>query len=588
MRRIAQSKQPVNVTELKQVLMRLYVYVKPDIILLSFAVILCFIPTLVSVITTRLYGIIIDDIIILNHLERLLPACLGLCVLFLVSAVANYNQQRLMLKASQQTTLRLRDDLFKSLQSLPISYFDSHPSGDIMSRLTNDVDTISNTLSQNVTGLLSGSTTLILMSMAMFMLSPTLLLIGMCCAPLMFFTSRQLVKRAQPYFVRQQEQLGAMNGYIEEMISGHTIVTLYGEQEKVIESFGEHNRALMKSTMISNWLSSWMRPMMSAINNLTYLILAVAGGFLMLRGVDLTVGVVFTFILYMKNFMRPIDEIMQIFNTLQLAVAGSTRVFSIMDEETEPEDEPLTLDEFQGNVTFLDVGFEYKEGEPILTKTSFQAKKGEVVAIVGPTGAGKTTIMNLLTKFYEIKEGTILLDDKPIQAINRHALREQVTIVLQDTFLFTDTISANIKYGCMSANQTDIIKAAQKACAHDFIMTLPNGYDTRLDSRAAALSQGQRQLLGIARAILSNAKILILDEATSAVDTQTEDLIQQAMSELMRDKTTFVVAHRLSTIKEADQVLVLKKGTIIERGTHETLLKQNGFYSDLYHSQFQT
>lgn len=372
------------------------------------------------------------------------------------------------------------------------------------------------------------------------------------------------------------------------MVSGQKVVLLFSEEEKVKLEFSEINERLTKSAIFAQGVSSFMGPINNFINNISYLIISVVGGYLILKGSEITVGIVFSFLLYMRNFTRPINEIMNLFNTIQSALAGAERVFEVIDEEKENDKvDSIDIGNIEGHVELKDVTFSYTNGKEILKNVSLEAKKGEVIAIVGPTGAGKTTIVNLLTKFYNIDSGKILIDGKNIDEITRESLRKMVAMVLQDTYLFSETVSENIRYGRLEASDEEVIEAAKMADAHHFIKQLPQGYDTVLADNGGNLSQGQRQLLAIARAILSNASILILDEATSSIDTRTEVLIQNAMLKLMEGKTTFVIAHRLSTIKNADKILALKDGEIIESGTHDELLAKEGFYANLYNSQFK-
>ena len=372
------------------------------------------------------------------------------------------------------------------------------------------------------------------------------------------------------------------------MVSGQKVVLLFSEEEKVKLEFSEINERLTKSAIFAQGVSSFMGPINNFINNISYLIISVVGGYLILKGSEITVGIVFSFLLYMRKFTRPINEIMNLFNTIQSALAGAERVFEVIDEEKENDKvDSIDIGNIEGHVELKDVTFSYTNGKEILKNVSLEAKKGEVIAIVGPTGAGKTTIVNLLTKFYNIDSGKILIDGKNIDEITRESLRKMVAMVLQDTYLFSETVSENIRYGRLEASDEEVIEAAKMADAHHFIKQLPQGYDTVLADNGGNLSQGQRQLLAIARAILSNASILILDEATSSIDTRTEVLIQNAMLKLMEGKTTFVIAHRLSTIKNADKILALKDGEIIESGTHDELLAKEGFYANLYNSQFK-
>ncbi|MTM43065.1 ATP-binding cassette domain-containing protein, partial [Turicibacter sanguinis] len=540
------------------------------------------------VLATRLYGDIIDDYIIPGDLSGLQRICLMLGGMYVISVLATYIQNLIMLTLSQKTTAKIRRHLFSSLQKLPLRFFDTHSSGDLMSRLTNDVDNINMTLSQSITQLFSGIIMILGMLVAMILLSPALTIVGLLTTPLMFLVSRFLVKKTQPFFVKQQQDLGELNGYVEEMVSGQKAVFLFSQEEFAEENFATINRKLTKSAVMAQALSGFMGPVNNFINNITFLIVAVFGGIFILSGMNMTVGIVFTFILYMRNFTRPINEILNLANTIQSALAGAERVFDIMDEAPEEDlADAKDVENLDGDVILNRVKFSYDTGKTILKDASIHARRGETVAIVGPTGAGKTTIINLLTKFYDIESGEILIDGENINGMTRKSLRQSISMVLQDTYLFSETVRENIRYGRLSANDDEVIHAAKMANAHQFIMQLPDGYDTILADNGSNLSQGQRQLLAIARAILAQSSILILDEATSSIDTKTEVEIQKAMLHLMEGKTTFVIAHRLSTIRNADQILVLNQGEIIERGNHDTLLAANGFYANLYNSQFR-
>ena len=581
-------KKAEKIKDIKGTMKRLLGYLIEKKFNIFIVFVLCFITTLISILGTRLNGYTIDNFIETGDMNGLGFICIVLVLMYLVNIFSTYYQNMVMLKIAQRVSATMRKDLFTALQKLPLKYFDSNSSGDLMSRLTNDVDNINTTLSQSVTQLFSGIINIIGMFIAMILLSPILTLIGMITIPLTFMTTKTLAKKTQRFFVKQQRELGILNGYIEEMLSGQKVVLLFSEEEKVKLEFSEINERLTKSAIFAQGVSSFMGPINNFINNISYLIISVVGGYLILKGSEITVGIVFSFLLYMRNFTRPINEIMNLFNTIQSALAGAERVFEVIDEEKENDKvDSIDIGNIEGHVELKDVTFSYTNGKEILKNVSLEAKKGEVIAIVGPTGAGKTTIVNLLTKFYNIDSGKILIDGKNIDEITRESLRKMVAMVLQDTYLFSETVSENIRYGRLEASDEEVIEAAKMADAHHFIKQLPQGYDTVLADNGGNLSQGQRQLLAIARAILSNASILILDEATSSIDTRTEVLIQNAMLKLMEGKTTFVIAHRLSTIKNADKILALKDGEIIESGTHDELLAKEGFYANLYNSQFK-
>ena len=572
----------------KTTIKRLLGYMSHKIYALIIVCILCVISTIINVLATNYYGSIIDDYIVPHDLAGLKWICLFIAGIYFISVLATYLQNLIMVKLSQETTAEIRRHLFTNMQKLPLRFFDTHSSGDLMSRLTNDVDNINMTLSQSITQMFSGVVTIIGMLIAMMILSPALTVVALLTTPVMFLTSRFLVKKTQPFFVKQQQDLGDLNGYIEEIVSGQKAVLLFSQEETVENEFGKINQRLTKSSIMAQALSGVMGPLNNFINNMTFLIVAVVGGILALKTTSLSVGNIFVFILYMRSFTRPINEILNIFNTVQSALAGAERVYEIMDEVPEMDPEGAhDVSELDGDVVLDHVKFSYDKGKTILKDACIHAKKGETVAIVVPTGAGKTTIINLLTKFYDIDSGDILIDGENLNQLTRSSLRRNISMVLQDTYLFSETVRENIRYGRLNASDEDVVSAAKTANAHGFIMQLPEGYDTVLSDNGSNLSQGQRQLLAIARAVLSNASILILDEATSSIDTRTEVQIQKAMLRLMEGKTTFVIAHRLSTIKNADQILVLNQGEIIEQGTHEALLARDGFYANLYNSQFR-
>lgn len=582
---------PVKAKDAKGTMKRLLKYMSEQLGRIILISILCAITAVISILTNRFAGVAIDDYIAVGDMAGLGKLCLLLIGIFVVNVVCNYLQNTKMIMVSQQTSFKLRKDLFDALSRLPLKYFDSHSSGDIMSRLTNDVDNISNTLSQSITQLFSGIINVVGTLVAMLMLSPVLTLISLITIPVMLVVTRMIARVSRKFYREQQKNLGDLNGYIEESVSGQKVIKLFSREEINQHDFAQINERLRSSGTKAEIIAGVMGPFMNMINNVTYLVVAVAGGYLVINSVSgaLTVGVVFSFLLYMKNFARPLSEIANLFNTIQSALAGAERVFQVMDEAPEQDAaDAKDVEDIEGNIEIDDVTFSYVPGKPVLKHATITAKKGEQVAIVGPTGAGKTTIISLLTRFYDKDSGEILIDGKPIESITRNSLRRTIGMVLQDTYLFSESVRENIRYGRLDATDEEVERAARMANAHSFIIHLPQGYDTVLADNAGNISQGQRQLIAIARAILADPCLLILDEATSSIDTRTELKIQDAMLKLMEGRTSFIIAHRLSTIRNADKILVINAGEVVEQGTHDELLAKNGFYANLYNIQFKT
>lgn len=582
-------REKVKLKNAKGTLKRLVSYMKSYKLNILATFILSAIVSIISILTTRLNGIAIDECIAFFDLTSLGKLCILILSMHLLSALSTYFIHSNMIKVSQNTSATLRRDLFAVLQKLPLKYFDNTSSGDIMSRLTNDVDNINQTLSQSVAQLLSGVINIVGTLIAMLILSPSLTLVSLVTVPVMLIVTRSIMRFTSKYFRKQQKELGEINGYVEEMVSGQKAVILFRQEEYVKKHFSGINKRLRLSGQVAQSLSGVMGPVMNLINNITYLIVAVVGGYMILSGSDITTGIIFSFLLYTKNFSRPINEIANLLNTMQSALAGAERVFEVIDEAQETDSEnAISLNAPEGNISLKDVTFSYISGKPVLKNATFDASPGQTIAIVGPTGAGKTTIISLLSRFYDIDSGTITIDGKNIYDLTRDSLRSSIGMVLQDTYLFSESVMDNIKYGRPSATDEEVVDAAKKAGAHSFISQLENGYETILADNGQDLSQGQRQLLAIARAMLAKPPVLILDEATSSIDTRTELKIQQALTTLMEGRTNFVIAHRLSTIRNADIILVIDKGEIVERGSHDELIAKDGFYANLYNSQFRS
>lgn len=513
---------------------------------------------------------------------------LTLLLSYLVDAGITLFQGFAMASSSQRIVKGMRNKLFFKLQKLPVAFFNTSSHGDIMSRLSNDIDNVSSTISQATIQLMSGIITVIGSFFMMLILSPLLTLASLITVPLVFLLTRNIAKKTGKLFKGQQAELGKLNGHIEETISGIHIVKAFSHERKTVEEFDRINEALCEVGLKAQIFSGFLMPIMNVINNIGFAAVAGVGGVLAVNSV-ITVGVIASFLSYSRQFVRPLNNIASIFNTLQSAVAGAERVFDILDQEDERADveNAKELDAPKGHVQFDNVYFGYRKDVNILKNINFEAKPGESIALVGPTGAGKTTIVNLLTRFYDITGGNIYLDDVDIRNYTRDSLRNCFGIVLQDTYLFTGTIKENIKYGNLNASDMEIENAAKMANAHEFIKRLPNGYDTVLSESGSNLSQGQRQLLAISRAILTNPSILILDEATSSVDTRTELKIQEAMLKLMNGRTSFIIAHRLSTIRDANKIMVIDDGQIMEMGNHEELISKKGKYYNMYFNQFK-
>lgn len=512
---------------------------------------------------------------------------LWLLGLYVISAVFSFCQGWIMSGVTQRMSYRFRREIIAKINRMPMAYFESRTTGDVLSRITNDVDTMGQSMNQSITTLITSVTSLIGALVMMLSISPLMTLIALVILPVSALLIRLVVGRSQKYFVQQQASLGTINGTIEETYSGHTVVKAFNREEKVLDEFGETNELLYESAWKSQFLSGLMQPIMNFVSNLGYVAVAVVGSLLAIAG-TITVGDIQAFIQYVRNFTQPITQVAQVTNMLQSMSAAAERVFEFL---AEPEEEQTVADPvspvgIQGEVTFDHVRFGYTPEMVVIHDFSAEVASGQTVAIVGPTGAGKTTMVKLLMRFYDVDSGSIRIDGHDIRAFNRGDLRSLFGMVLQDTWLFKGTILENIRYGRLDATDEEVIAAAKAARVHHFIQTLPGGYQMELDEDATNISQGQKQLLTIARAILADNRLLILDEATSSVDTSTEARIQKAMNTLMKGRTSFVIAHRLSTIREADLILVMRDGDIVEQGTYEALLAADGFYATLYNAQF--
>nr|WP_246294463.1 ABC transporter ATP-binding protein [Paenibacillus planticolens] len=585
--------------DFKGTLRRLFSYMKPFRVSIFFVIGAAILSTVFSIIspklmgnaTTKLYegsmaklkgvaGAKID-------FDALLQIVLILAALYVFSAVLTFIQQRIMVGVTQKIVFNLRKDISEKLTRVPLSFFDTRSHGDTMSRATNDVDTISSTMQQSLTQLITSVVTLLGIIIMMLTISPLLTLATIITLPLSIWGTKIIASRSQKYFKGQQQTLGELNGHVEEMYTGHTIVKAFGRENKSIEKFNEINNGLYHSGWKAQFISGMIFPLMSFIGNIGYVLVSVIGGIMVTNG-SIKIGDILAFIQYSGQFGMPITQVANIANIIQSTIAAAERIFELLDEPEEVLEEAAgkALSNVRGIVQFKDVAFSYKADTPLIDHMNIEVKPGQTVAIVGPTGAGKTTIVNLLMRFYELQSGTISIDGVDSRKMSRSDLRGLFGMVLQDTWLFNGTIRDNIAYGREGASDEDIVNAARAAYADHFIRTLPDGYETVLNEEASNLSHGQKQLLTIARAILADPAILILDEATSSVDTRTEVSIQRAMNNLMENRTSFVIAHRLSTIRDADLILVMNHGTVIEQGTHEQLLSQQGFYADLYNSQF--
>jgi len=574
----------------KSAMLRLLQYLlpfRPQLVLVTIIVILC---SLLGLVGPWLMGRALDTFIAKHDAAGLLGIALLMLAVYVVSNLFLALSNWIMARISQSALRTLRGDLFDHLQRLSMRFFDTHPAGGLMSRLTSDIEAVNQAVSQNITALLTSAITMVGIVGAMFFLNHWLALVTLLVIPIMFAFTRFVAKYTRKGFRNLQGSIGALNATAEESMSGQKIIRAFRRNATAAETFRKQNEAVFSAGVYANSFAMLLMPLTAVLGNFFVIVLAGFGGFLALSGLT-SIGTIATFINYGQNFISPLRQIANLYNSIQAALAGAERVFEILDTEQEPDEgKPLTGGEhvhFHGDVRIIDVDFSYIRGTPVLKGFSLEAKTGETIALVGPTGAGKTTVINLLTRFYETDAGTILIDGRNIKDIPLSVLRSRIGLVLQDTFLFADTVLENIRYGKLDATDKECAEAARVAEADHFILQLPDGYSTNLSERAGNLSQGQRQLLSIARAVLADPDILILDEATSSVDTRTEVRIQNALLRLMKGRTSFVIAHRLSTIRDANLVVVIKDGKIAERGTHQELLDEGGIYHHLYISQFK-
>ncbi|MFL1996187.1 ABC transporter ATP-binding protein [Lysinibacillus irui] len=566
----------------KATLARVWHYVKQQKLGLFLSIFFVMASTFLSLAGPYMIGHIIDDYIIKKDIDGTIRLGIVLAVIFTVASILTWLQTYVMIQVAMKTIRTLRLDLFQKLQTLTLRFFDQRALGDLMSRVTNDIDNLNTALAQSVTQIVSSILTVIGVSIAMFTLSWQLAIVTLIIIPLIVFTTKQIIKRSSKNYAARQRDLGKLNGYIEEMIKGAEVLTLFGKEQQTIDTFHQQNENLRNSAQRAEITSGLLGPINNFMNNLGLAVVIGTGAFLAVKSV-VTVGIIAAFVTYTRQFFRPLNQLSNLLNTFQSAIAGAERVFEIMDEPSEVSDVPNAIEasSLKGDVVFKQVSFSYVPDKPVLKNIHFHAKAGETIALVGPTGSGKTTIINLLTRFYDVDQGEILIDGHNIEHYQMAGIRQRVGVVLQDTYLFSGTIRENIRFGKLDATDEEVVEAAKIANAHHFIKYLPAQYDTPVQAGGANLSQGQRQLIAIARAILENADILILDEATSSVDTQTEVDIQKGLQHLMRGRTSFVIAHRLKTIENADQILVIQQGEIVEQGSHHELMQQQGIYRHL-------
>ncbi|HSK87192.1 MAG TPA: ABC transporter ATP-binding protein [Anaerolineales bacterium] len=572
----------------RRALIRLAMYLSPYKATLALVFVFVLAYILLGLLEPYLIGYAIDRYIATRQIDGLPQLALLLLTAYLFDNGFQAVSSWLMARISQDALRRLRRDLFQHLQRLSIHFFDNHTAGELMSRLTNDIDAINQAVSQNVVSLVASVLSLVGIVIAMFILNPWLALATLLVVPIMFWFTQFVARYTRRGFRNLQKELGEINGVMEESISGQRVVKAFRRSETAIDRFRASNEKVYAAGVYANTYALMLMPLTNVLGNFFVIVLVGLGGYLALQGL-VTVGMIATFIAYAQNFIQPLRQLANMYNSIQAALAGAERVFEITDAPAEVDnasDSPLPAP-VKGEVRFTDVSFGYRPDQPIIRNMTLEAKAGQTIALVGPTGAGKTTIINLLTRFYEINEGKITIDGRDIREVSKADLRQKLGIVLQDTFLFADTVMENIRYGRLDATDEECVEAARLADADHFIHQLPQGYQTKLSERASNLSQGQRQLLSIARAILADPSILILDEATSSVDTRTEARIQKALLQLMEGRTSFVIAHRLSTIRDADNVIVIKDGEIVEQGTHQQLLEAKGIFHHLYMSQFK-
>ncbi|MDF2855641.1 MAG: transporter ATP-binding protein [Neobacillus sp.] len=577
----------VKARDWKGTIKRIWVYMEKQKVALVASIIFVILSTLLGILGPYMIGVIIDEYIIPKDISGTIRFLGLLALVYTATAVFTWLQTFMMVRVSLQTIRKLRQDLFDKFQTLSLRFFDKRTHGDLMSRVTNDIESLNSALSQSVIQIFSSVLMVSGVAIAMFSLNWILAIVTLLVIPLMIFTTKKIITHSSSAFIKRQRDLGELNGFVEEAISGNEVVTLFGKEEKMNRQFSEVNERLRHSAMTADTVSGFMGPVNNFINNLGLGFVIAIGAIMTVEGLA-TVGIIAAFVTYSRQFFRPINQLSSLLNLFQSAIAGAERVFEIMDETPDMLDKEsaIVVDSFKGEVEFSHVHFGYEEDQQILENINFQVRPGEKIALVGPTGSGKTTIINLLMRFYDVTAGEIKVDGRDIREYQLSSLRKKIGVVLQDTFLFSGTIMENIRYGRLEATDEEVVAAAKMASAHRYIKHLPEGYHTKLTSGGSNLSQGQRQLLAIARAILADSDILILDEATSSIDTNTEIEIQKGINRLTEGRTSFVIAHRLKTIENADRIFVIHHGEIIESGTHQELLQNKGFYFEMYDSQF--